>query len=403
MIIRWLCSSTVRQVADLSHRVKKVLYSQWDILAPAARDTIQKARRETHEAIRSGAEKKALLAKASQLEEVANKWFKPYPNANLRENIDVILVALVVALGIRTFFLQPMAIPTGSMQPTLFGIMPSRPTYEPELIVPTLPLRVFDSLVRGIDYFHVVAKSDGVFRLIDPQPKMVFPFVKRQRFAVGSDHYSVWFPPEGLFAGAASFSGRVPVKEGQPFRKGDDIIRLKVTSGDRLFVDRVTYNFRHPERGEIIIFQTHGIPDIEQDTHYIKRLIALGGDTLRIGNDRHVHLKNAGGYERLDASTPRFENVYSFDPKSPPQENHYSGHVNNEIGLRHRDGVLLAPKFVNENDAVTVRPNHYLVFGDNTMNSRDSRAWGDFAQEKVVGKCAFVFWPISSRFGWGIR
>ncbi len=55
------------------------------------------------------------------LEKAANKWLKPYPNATIRENVEVLLVALAVAMGIRTFFLQPFKIPTGSMQPTLLA------------------------------------------------------------------------------------------------------------------------------------------------------------------------------------------------------------------------------------------------------------------------------------------
>ena len=51
----------------------------------------------------------------------------------------------------------------------------------------------------------------------------------------------------------------------------------------------------------------------------------------------------------------------------------------------------------------------YMVMGDNTMNSLDSRAWGDFAQGSVIGKSAFVYWPFFSqgdrpgRFGWSHR
>src|SRR5260370_19843105 len=56
------------------------------------------------------------------LEKAANKWLKPYPNAAWRENVEVLLVALAVAMAIRTFFIQPFKIPTGSMQPTLFGV-----------------------------------------------------------------------------------------------------------------------------------------------------------------------------------------------------------------------------------------------------------------------------------------
>ena len=49
----------------------------------------------------------------------------------------------------------------------------------------------------------------------------------------------------------------------------------------------------------------------------------------------------------------------------------------------------------------TVRPNHLFVMGDNTMNSLDSRSWGDFPASNVIGKSFFVYWPITDRFGWG--
>ena len=61
--------------------------------------------------------------KAEELQFAAEKWLKPYPNAAWRENVEVLLVALAVAMAIRTFFLQPFKIPTGSMQPTLFGVV----------------------------------------------------------------------------------------------------------------------------------------------------------------------------------------------------------------------------------------------------------------------------------------
>src|SRR6202040_3286089 len=73
-------------------------------------------------AISAGADNTGLEKQMEKLEEVANKWLKPYPNAAWRENVEVLLVALTVAMGIRTFFLQPFKIPTGSMQPTLFGV-----------------------------------------------------------------------------------------------------------------------------------------------------------------------------------------------------------------------------------------------------------------------------------------
>ena len=69
----------------------------------------------------------------------------------------------------------------------------------------------------------------------------------------------------------------------------------------------------------------------------------------------------------------------------------------------------LAAKFPSENSEFHLEPNHYMVMGDNTMNSSDSRTWGDFPRDNVIGKSFFVYWPIgaqngmASRFGWGNR
>jgi signal peptidase I len=55
-------------------------------------------------------------------------------------------------------------------------------------------------------------------------------------------------------------------------------VKARVVTGDHLFVERVTYNFRRPERGEIIVFRSEDHPGMTPFTHYIKRLVGLGGD-----------------------------------------------------------------------------------------------------------------------------
>jgi signal peptidase I len=164
-------------------------------------------------------------------------------------------------------------------------------------------------------------------------------------------------------------------------------------------VDRVTYNFRPSTRGEIIVFETKGIDTLPQDQFYIKRLVGLGEERIQIGDDRHLVING----KRLDSSTPHFEKVYSFDPNEPPRDSHYSGHVNERVVRRYYPNFLgvLAPLFPDSEAVRTLRPKHYMVMGDNTMNSLDSRTWGDFPAKNVIGKSFFVYWPITERFGSG--
>jgi signal peptidase I len=216
---------------------------------------------------------------------------------------------------------------------------------------------------------------------------------------VGKDTYTFFWPPDNL-------PNFVAARSGQSFRKGDTVFRLRISSGDRLFVDRMTYNFRRPDRGETVVFHTVGLEpklityrgqDILVDnTHYIKRLIALSGERVRIGDDRHVVIDG----KRLDTNSAGFEKVYGFN--GPPRDSAYSGHVNDKVAWEYARRSL-APLFPDGTSEFVVRTNHYLVFGDNTMNSWDGRGWGDFPREHVVGKARFVFWPFTSRWGWIAR
>ncbi|MFN7140081.1 MAG: signal peptidase I, partial [Limisphaerales bacterium] len=337
---------------------------------------------ETKQKIDADTDKATLKKQVEELEKAANKYLRPYPHSSWRENVEVFLVAIAVAMAIRTFFIQPFKIPTGSMQPTLYGVTVDNYRNDETVHFPTGWKRFVDAMVRGTFYHHMVAEED--FELLDVRHRQVARFINKHdllvRTASGEQKViPVWFSPDERFVGWAGFDQK------RTFRKGEDIFKLKEVTGDHLFVDRLTYNFRRPQRGDIIVFATAGIQGLEQNLFYIKRLVGLGGETIRLGPDRHVWIDG----ERLDASTPRFENIYSFDPNKPPQSDEYSGHY--------------FPQTV-EYD---IRPNHYFVLGDNTMNSLDSRAWADFSRENVIGKSFFVYWPIAnrgeSRFGLGYR
>lgn len=388
-VFRWLAHSSVRQATDVCNHVRKLLNSQRDILSPLAIEALENSLRETRAVIDAGETGEPLRKQLEQLEKTANKWIKPYPHAEWRENVEVFLVAIVVAMGIRTFFLQPFKIPTGSMQPTLFGVTMQDLRYDPGFKMPNVLQRIWDCAVYGTVYHQIIAPEDG----------QVVRIGKVDHFLRFFNMQTIWVQyadragetPVTLWLGPDEFPDRrVNFDRQSTFRKGQPIVRFKETTGDHLFVDRFTYNFRHPERGEIIVFKTAGIEGLaNQDQFYIKRLIGLPGDDVSIGEDRHVRING----RRLDASTPHFENIYGFDPRQPPRESQYSGHtLDNRSSMTRPDDVLHVP---------TTPTNTYVVFGDNTVNSLDSRYWGALPQVNVIGKAFFVYWPISPRFGWG--
>jgi signal peptidase I len=294
------------------------------------------------------------------------------------------------------------------MQPTLFGVTSRNLIHEPDFKIPTGLQRVKEWF-GGTSYIHLVAESDGELEGVS-QPLQFLIFNIKQTVRVGGRNYTIWFPPDYGAPPAGSLEARAGLRvrsafgPGQSYHKGDDIVKLRVNAGDHLFVDRLAYNFRQPTRGQIVVFETHGItglsPD-QQDTFYIKRLVGLGGENLMLHQDYTVVGGPLGTLPvgnlvvngtPITAATPHFENLYAFPEAQPGskileyQENHYFGHA--MVGL------------LESGREYQVRPEHFFVMGDNTMNSADSRYWGDFDSRNIIGRSFFVYWPITSRFGW---
>lgn len=385
--LRWLTSSTVRQAVDFAKRVDALLNEQRDLLETDAIRAVSDSVQHLRAGIREGVPKEELKKRMELLESTGNRQLIPYPNPAIRENVKEVLVAVTVILSITTFFIQLTKIPTGSLQPTLYGITTKNLLRDdPDFVIPGRISRFFQYWIKGVSYCEVISPGDGPIEI--DRPRTVFPFVKKQRIRVGGETKTIWFPPPDLFSDAG-------VNNGDHFRRGQVILRTRTVAGDHLLVDRFTYNFRRPKRGEIFVFKTEGIRLIQQpDVLYIKRLVALGGEEVQIGDDRHLRINDV----RLDASTPHFENVYSFDPAEPPQENQYSGHVNDYVAsLIQRRG--LAPLFPTADSTFKVPEHSYLAMGDNTLRSSDSRYWGPVPDRNVTGKALFVYWPISKRFG----
>src|SRR5450755_3625037 len=101
-ILRWFISSDVRNAVALRKHVQRILSAQRDILTPQAIANVKLAQAQLTKALNSGVKGDALKKAMATLEEAANKWLKPYPNASIRENVEVLLVALAVAMAIRT-------------------------------------------------------------------------------------------------------------------------------------------------------------------------------------------------------------------------------------------------------------------------------------------------------------
>ena len=410
-IVRWFISGTYRHACAMRKHVRNMLNAQRDILSPPALQSVTEALADFSKTIQLDLKKEQFTKAMEKLDQVATKSLKPYPHHVWRENVEVFLVALAVAMGIRTFFVQPFKIPTGSMQPTLFGVMSDNLMDKPDYVIPTGLSRLREWF-EGISYIDIKAKADGeITRIGGPVGIRIINFW--QTIELGGAGHTIFMPPDygslppglvesrsGLKAGTLELRGGL--RPGKMYRKGEQVVKLKVQSGDHLFVDRLTYNFRKPQRGEIAVFQTGGINPalMPQDQFYIKRLVALGGERVQIGDDRHLIINETN---RLDASTPHFENVYSFDPAKPPEENEYSGHVNETVAMQAGRHAGLSPLFRTEKSFYTLPPDTYMVMGDNTLNSKDSREWGEFPATNIIGKSFFVYWPITSRFGWGHR
>ncbi len=412
MLVRWFASRRFRHAVEVRKHIWKIRCFQRDQLAPKARASIDDGIRSFDRLLQSSPSADALSAGLKELDVCAQKWLQPYANAAIRENVEVFLVAIGVAMAIRTFVLQPFKIPTGSMQPTLFGVHFQDLRSQPGSKVPGFLGRLYAGLILGQFYHEIVAEADGEVVGVEPRESMMFVTYQdvRLRYNEPGRSYEkterIWFAPvdghEGdLRNGLRGFIGWdrpepfLPLAPGMAFKKGEVLLRMLDSAGDHLFVDRVTFNFRSPTRGEIVVFETRGIRNLAQDQFYIKRLVGLSGETLRIGDDRHLVING----KRLDASTPHFEKVYGTT--NQPADSQYSGHVNGTVARSLNKHPGLAEYFPTAQTEYALPRQRYMVMGDNTLNSYDSRGWGDFPQTNVVGKYCFVFWPFTSR--WGTR
>lgn len=335
----------------------------------------------------------------------------------LPENIEVLFTAIVIALGIRAYFLQPFKIPTGSMQPTLNGVIAER--MADGEVFPNPASRAGQWLFNSRRYFEVKAPSSG--HVIDWEDRNFLLFFtwtefvmdNGQRFKVPAP-FNVAVSDLGMQQYLPRTAGPEPrvvkgarrdlIASGQvramPIEKGQVLTRGWVQGGDHLLVDKMSYHFRRPKRGEVFVFNTKGLRGIETgesfreefgSQHYIKRLVGVPGDHLEITSDGRLLVNGE------PAKEPGMQRVMSKEDgylgyQRVPGLRQLGGAVFNEVMLEER----FWPKAWRD---VRVAQPVYFACGDNQGSSLDSRFWGPVPQVNVVGPAFVVYWPFGNHLG----
>lgn len=357
----------IKEAKHYRHALKRIIHYKEDILPEKDLATLRGLLEELKTALRARNREK--LAKVrTEIDEATGRIVPPPPDAGWRENVEVFLVAIVIAAGVRAYFLQPFKIPTGSMQPTLFGIV-GTPTDTPP---PNILERAFDMVWLGRHYIDLTAKSDDVVESVSE--KTYANFFTFSTIQGQNSRYT-------LFAPAATLQQYFGVVPGKRLEAGQPIARGYIDTGDQVFVDKMSVNFLHPNRGMVFVFKTTGIDRIQaglprgvDSQHYIKRLAGVPGDELRIAAPKLF----------IDGSEAKewvFQRVMSM-------QNGYRGYSN-----------TVPPLLTSPLDTFVVPPKTYFALGDNSYHSRDSRDFGPVPEQNVAGRGIFVYWPFSKRWG----
>jgi len=142
----------------------------------------------------------------------------------------------------------------------------------------------------------------------------------------------------------------------QPFFVQGASMEPNYEDGEYLIIDEISYRFREPERGEVIVFKYSQNPS----EFFIKRIIGLPGETIKIQNSAIIieNKANPRGFV-LDESS-YLKNVPAMGQQT-----------------------------------TTLKEDEFFVLGDNRAASFDSRRWGVLPRSDIIGKVWIRAWPVS--------
>jgi signal peptidase I len=456
-----------RQLCQLA---QKVVNYRKDVLSEDALTELLSAKATLETAIQGRAPQADLEAACKQLDPLMRQHGGDvYPVTMPREYTEMIIVAAIVAIAIRTFFFQPFKIPTNSMYPTYAGMLPTTYCIAEGQSRPAAPVRALRFVTQMATNYRAEAPVTGrvvlplriqntdvgpqVSAFSQPVPGKSFGVVPttRRAYQLGVlpeaaaargegtlEQTSVVVPLEftleavlleSYFPGHDSLVEAIEAyrKKGQvrsvslpgghqevlvitdvSVEAGEPIIDFDISSGDMLFVDRMSYHFVRPQIGQPVVFRTDNIPGLREaadspsEQYYIKRLVGMGGDRLKI-QDGTLLRDAAGdsvGFSPIQGSAAFKANAH--------REGEYEGY---QARWRLAGGQV-----------DSVAEGYAYTLGDNSDQSFDSRGWGfdnlgnvverrtlaeiqegaivnQVPVRDLVGKAVFIFYPLTGRWG----
>jgi signal peptidase I len=148
--------------------------------------------------------------------------------------------------------------------------------------------------------------------------------------------------------------------------------------GDHVWVSRLAYRAHEPQRGDVVVFRTEGLPLVQPNAYFVKRVVGLPGETVGI--------------------EPPYVTVNGRRVTEPPVFRRISGRKGGHCGYacagRHpsKTFCLSLPS-----DTVTLGPTEYFVLGDNSTNSFDGRYYGPVQRDSIIGKAVYIYAPADRK------